>query len=440
MRGLPDLVVKGARVMDPFNRIDEPMDVLVSRGRVAALSADLEAEGREVIDAQGLVLAPGFFELHAHLREPGREDAETLRSGLEAALRGGYTAVCCMPNTMPPLDNATMVEGVAARAGELGLADLYPIGCISRGREGRELAEMALMHLSEARVRAFSDDGSGVADAALMRMALQYVSAFGGLIISHAEEPSLSRGGQVNEGAVSTAMGLRGIPALAEEVMLARDLLLAEETGSRLHLAHVSTARSVRMLREAKERGVPVTAEVTPHHLLLSENDIDGYDTVFKVNPPLRTSEDVQALREAAADGTIDAVASDHAPHTVEDKEKEFDFAPFGMVGMESTLPVLYTGMVEAGAIDLMRLLELLTSGPAGVMDLRPPDYGAGISEGARADLVLIDLQREWTLDAFAFASKGRNCPFHGLRVKGKVLCTLKNGKTAFRAANVGGG
>jgi dihydroorotase len=438
--GLPELLIRGARLMDPFNGLDEKMDVLVSRGRIAAIGMGLEGQDREVIEAQGMVLAPGLLELHAHLREPGREDAETIRSGLEAALRGGYTAVCCMPNTQPALDNAAVVEGVAAKANELGLADLFPVGCISKAREGRELAEMALMHLSEARVRAFSDDGNGVVDAGLMRRAMEYASAFRGLIISHAEDPALARGGQVNEGKVSTDMGLRGLPSLAEEVMVARDLLLAEETGCRLHLAHLSSARSVRMLREAKGRGVPVTAEVTPHHLLLSEMDIDGYDTVYKVNPPLRTTDDVRSLREAIVDGTIDAIACDHAPHTIEDKEQEFDYAPFGMVGMESAFPMLHSELVCKGNLDFMRLIELLTSGPAGVLGLQPPDYGAGIAEGARADLVLLDPESEWTIDAFAFASKGRNCPFHGRRVKGKVFCTFKNGKIAFRAVEAGGG
>jgi len=437
---LPELLIRNARVVDPFSRRDEEIDVLVSRGRIAAVSATLEKEDREVIDAGGMVLAPGFLELHAHLREPGGEDAETLQSGLTAALRGGYTAVCCMPNTQPPLDNAAVVEGVAAKARELGLADLFPIGCISRGREGRELAEMALMHLSEARVRAFSDDGSGVEDASLMRRAMEYVSAFGGVIISHAEESSLAHGGQVNEGVTSSAMGLRGIPALAEEIMVARDLLLAETTGCRLHIAHVSTARSVRMLRDAKERGVSVTAEATPHHLLLSEEDIEGYDTVYKVNPPLRTPYDVHALREAAGDGTVDAVASDHAPHTIESKEREFDYAPFGMVGMESAFPVLYSVLVSEEGMGLMRLIELLTAGPAKVLGLEPPAYGPGITEGARADLVLLDLGGEWTLDAFSFASKGRNCPFHGRKIKGRVWCTMKNGKIVYRADEAGRG
>ncbi|MEW6553150.1 MAG: dihydroorotase [Actinomycetota bacterium] len=435
---MPELLIEGARLIDPFNRLDGVMDVAVSRGRIAAVGKTLEKEGREVLDARGKVLAPGFLEVHAHLREPGREDAETLQSGLEAALHGGYTAVCCMPNTEPPLDNAAIAEAVAARARELGLADLFPVGCISRGREGRELAEMALMHLSAARVCAFSDDGSGVQDAGLMRRAMEYVTAFGALIISHAEDAALSLGGQVNEGAVSTAMGLRGIPALAEEVMVARDLLLAEETGCRLHLAHLSTARSVRMLRDAKKRGVPVTAEATPHHLLMSDRDIDGYDTVFKVNPPLRTPADMQALRKATGDGIIDAVASDHAPHTLEDKEREFDYAPFGVVGMESVFPMLYSELVLTGALDLTRLIELLTSGPARVLGVPATDYGMGIIVGARADLVLLDVDGTWTLDAREFASKGRNCPFHGRVVKGRIHCTLKNGKIAYRAPNTG--
>ncbi len=437
---MPELLIRGARLMDPFNRLDEVKDVTISRGRIAAVEKVLEAEGREVLEARGLVLAPGFLELHAHLREPGREDAETLQSGLEAALRGGYTAVCCMPNTQPPLDNAAVVEAVASRARELGLADLFPIGCISRGREGLELAEMALMHLSEARVRAFSDDGSGVQDAGLMRRAMEYASAFEGLIVSHAEDNALACGGQVNEGAVSTAMGLRGLPALAEEVMVARDLLLAEETGCRLHLAHLSTARSVRMLRDAKKMRVPVTAEVTPHHLLMSERDIDGYDAVFKMNPPLRTPADVQALRKAVSDGTIDAIACDHAPHTIEDKEREFDYAPFGVVGMESAFPMLFSDLVLPGALDLMRLIELLTSGPSRILGAPAVEYGAGIVAGARADLVLLELEGTWTLDARDFASKGRNCPFHGREIKGRINCTLKNGKIAYRAPQAGNG
>lgn len=426
--------------MDPFRGRDEIMDVLVSRGRVAELGKDLPTQGHETIEAQGMILAPGFLDIHVHLREPGREDEETLESGLAAALRGGFTAVCCMPNTDPPLDNAALVEELALKAAKLGLADLFPVGCVTRGRQGRELAEMGLMHMSRARVRAFSDDGDGIADAGLMRRALEYVSGFGGIIVSHPEDRGLSRGGQVNEGAVSFALGLRGIPALAEEVMVARDLLLAEETGARLHLAHLSTARSLQMVREAKARGVKVTAEVTPHHLVLSERDIRDYDPVFKVNPPLRAPDDVGELRLALADGTVDAVATDHAPHAPEEKEREFEYAPFGVVGMESAFPVLFTELVEGGKLALMRLLELLTRGPAEVMGLDAPDYGGGVETGCRADLVLLETGREWVLDAGAFASKGRNCPFHGRRVKGRVALTLKNGKVVHAADGLGGG
>lgn len=430
---MSDLLIRGARIIDPFQEIEEVLDVVVSRGRVAEVGKGLMEKGREVLEARGMVMAPGFLDIHVHLREPGREDEETLESGLSAAVRGGFTAVCCMPNTDPPLDNPSLVEDLVLRAQDLGLADLFPVGCVSRGRRGEELAEMGLMHASLARVRAFSDDGEGIADAGLMRRALEYVTSFDGVIVSHPEDASLSRGGQVNEGEVSSALGLRGIPALAEEVMVARDLLLAEETGARLHLAHLSTSRSVRMVREAKARGVRVTAEATPHHLVLSEKDIRDYDPVYKVNPPLRTPEDVKELRRALADGTIDAVATDHAPHSPEEKEMEFDYAPFGVVGMESAFPVLFTELVEKGEIALPDLIARLTRGPAEAVGLRPPEYGEGIRPGARADLVLIDPAAEWVIDAADFASRGRNCPFHGWKVKGRVVLTLKNGKAVFR-------
>lgn len=433
MLELPELLIKGARVIDPFQGLDEVLDVVVSRGRVAEVGRDLPEGGREVIEAGGKVLSPGFLDLHVHLRDPGREEEETLQSGLEAAVRGGFTAVCCMPNTEPPLDNAPLVEDLVLRARELGLADLFPVGCVSRGRKGRELAEIGLMHRSRARVRAFSDDGEGIADAGLMRRALEYVTAFDGIVISHPEDADLSRGGQVNEGEVSTALGLRGIPALAEEVMVARDILLAEETGARLHLAHLSTARSVRMVREAKARGVRVTAEVTPHHLVLTERDIRDYDPVFKVKPPLRTPHDVEELRRALADGVIDAVATDHAPHSPEEKEMEFDYAPFGVVGMESAFPVLYSELVEKGVMDVAQLISRLTSGPAKAIGLRPPEYGGGVAVGSRADLVLLDLETEWNIDAHSFASRGRNCPFHGWRVRGRVVLTMKGGRVVHR-------
>ena len=435
---MPDLLIKGARVIDPLQGRSEALDVLVSRGRISEVGKGIPAKDREVIEAEGRILAPGFLDLHVHLREPGREEAETLESGLNAALRGGFTAVCCMPNTQPPLDNPAVIEGVYRKARKLGLADLFPVGCITRGREGEELAEMGLMYLSEAGVRAFSDDGQGVADSGLMRRAMEYASAFQGVLISHAEDPTLSGDGQINEGRISHSTGLRGIPALAEEVMVARDLLLAEDTGCRLHIAHISTEGSLRMIKEAKDRGIAVTAEATPHHLVLSEEDLREYDTDFKVNPPLRRPRDVQALRDGLVDGTIDAIATDHAPHTIEDKEKEFDFAPFGVVGMESAFPVLFTELVKTEVVGLERLLELLTKGPAEVLGLGPPLYGPGIVEGARADMVILDVEEEWVLDASDFASKGRNCPFDGRKVYGRVIHILKNGKEKY--ALTGGG
>jgi len=435
---LPDLLVKGARVIDPLQGRNEVLDVLVSRGRISEVGKRIPVQDREVIEVEGKVMAPGFLDLHVHLREPGMEEAETLESGLTAALRGGFTAVCCMPNTQPPLDNAAVIEGVYRKARKLGLADLFTVGCITRGREGEELAEMGLMHLSEAGVRAFSDDGAGVTDSGLMRRAMEYASAFDGVVISHAEDQNLSGDGQINEGKISHALGLRGAPALAEEVMVARDLLLAEDTGCRLHLAHVSAEGSVRMIREAKSRGISVTAEATPHHLVLSEEDMREYDTDFKVNPPLRRPRDVQALREGLIDGTIDAIATDHAPHTIEDKEKEFDYAPFGVVGMESAFPMLLTELVRADVLSLEKLLELLTRGPAEVLGLEPPLYGPGIVKGARADMVVLDVEREWVMDASNFASRGRNCPFDGRRVYGRVHYIFKNGKVKYALA--GGG
>lgn len=438
MRVLPELLVAGARVVDPFNGTDERLDVLVSRGRITRVAESLPRVGVEVLDAEGMVLAPGFLDLHVHLRDPGRENAESLESGLEAALRGGFTAVCCMPNTDPPLDEPEIVENLYRRARGLGLADLFPVGCITRGRKGKELADMGLMNRSEAGVRAFSDDGDPVADSGLMRRALEYVQAFDGLIVSHAEDPFLSAGGQVNEGPVSARMGLRGRPSVAEEVMVARDLLLAELTGGRLHIAHVSTAKSVAMIREAKRRGVRVTAEATPHHLVLSDEDLPGYDADFKVNPPLRRPEDVAALRQGLRDGTIDAVATDHAPHTREEKEQEFDYAPFGVVGMESAFPVLYTELVEGGVLDLSSLIELLSVGPARVMNFEPPLYGGGVVEGNSADLVIIDPEAEGVIDPAGFVSRGRNCPFRGRKVRGKVVCTIKGGKVKFNLVNGG--
>jgi len=426
------LLVRGGKVVDPFSGRSYQADILVAGGKIEAISRAFPDRGLKVLEAEGMYVFPGFLDLHAHLREPGKEEAEDLETGLRAAVRGGYTAVCCMPNTKPPLDNPELVEALYFKAKEIGLADLFPVGCITRGREGRELADMGLMSSCRARVRAFSDDGDGVMDSGLMRRALLYSRALGTVIISHPEDRALSRGGQVNEGKASYLMGLRGIPALAEEVMVARDILLAEETGARLHLAHLSTARSVQLVREARKRGVPVTAEVTPHHLLLTEEDIRGYDTNFKVNPPLRTRDDVRALLEGLVDGTIDAVATDHAPHTRESKEQEFDYAPFGISGLETAFPLLYTELVLRGELGLDELVALFTSGPARVLGVSPPLYGGQLVEGRIADLVIFDPRARWVIDPSRFASKGRNTPFAGREVKGRVVGVLKEGRVVY--------
>ncbi|MEJ5185525.1 MAG: dihydroorotase [Candidatus Geothermincolales bacterium] len=429
---MSEILIRGGRVIDPFSSSSFSADLLIREGRIVSISRGIARNGFKVWEADGKYIFPGFLDLHAHLREPGGEEAEDLESGLMAAVRGGYTAVCCMPNTEPPLDHPELVDALYLKARSMGMADLFPVGCITRGRKGRELADMGLLNSSLARVRAFSDDGDCVMDSGLMRRALRYSRALGTVIISHPEDSALSSNGQVNEGKVSYRLGLRGIPSLAEEVMVARDILLAEETGARLHLAHVSTARSVRLIREAKERGVPVTAEATPHHLILTEEDIPGYDANFKVKPPLRTKEDVEALREALADGTIDAVATDHAPHTLQSKEQEFDYAPFGISGLETSFSLLYTELVLKGELSLEELVGLFTSGPARVLDLSPPLYGGEFVEGRVADLVIFDPQASWTIDPSRFASKGKNTPFAGKEVKGKVVGVLKGGRIVY--------
>ncbi len=429
MRGTNKVLIKGGTVHCPFTGTEgRVLDVLVEGGRIAAVAPDIAGADARVLDASGKCVSPGWLDLHAHFREPGREDEETIASGRRAALAGGFTAVCCMPNTDPPMDNPSVVEEVMGKAAAGEGADVFPIGAVTRGRLGRELAEMAGMHASSGRVRAFSDDGSGIQDSGVMRRALEYVKMFDGVIVSHCEDDGLAGDGCMREGPRSFALGLKGWPSPAEEVMVARDLLLAEYTGSRLHLAHLSTLRSVEMLRAARERGVRVTAEVTPHHLFFTEEDVDGLNADLKVNPPLGTAEDRRALRQALAAGVIDAVATDHAPHSREEKEREFAAAPSGLIGLETAFPALCTALGEEG-MGVFQLVDRLTRGPAGVLGLRPPDYGGGVAERARADLVVFDPRAEVVVDASRFKSRSRNCPFDGMALKGKVCWVLKNGK-----------
>jgi len=437
------LAIRGGRVLDPGRGLDTIADVLIENGRIAKVGAALAAA--QVIDASGLVVCPGFVDIHCHLRDPGFEHKETIETGARAAARGGFTTVCCMPNTEPPIDSRATVEYVLRTAAAVGVVRVLPIGCVSQGRHGEALAELA--DLAEAGAVGFSDDGNPVADSSLMRRALEYSQALGLPIIDHCEEPSLAKEGVMHEGWVATRLGLRGQPAAAEEAAVARDIALAEFTGSHVHIAHVSTRGSVELVRAAKARGVNVTAEVTPHHLTLTHEAVAfspacpadrpagngglSYDTNAKVNPPLRTHEDVEACVEGLLDGSIDAIATDHAPHALEDKLCEFDQAAFGISGFETALGALLT-LVPGGRLDLATLVAKLTAGPVAALglDRRPGLDGLGsLAPGAPADVIVLDPQREWVVEPERFASKGRNTPLAGRTLRGQVIATVYGGK-----------
>ncbi len=401
-----------------------PTDLLIRDG----VYADGDPPGAEVIDATGLVALPGLVDLHTHLREPGREDAETVETGSRSATLGGYTAVCAMANTSPVADTAGVVEQVWRLGREAGLVDVQPIGAVTVGLAGERLAELGAMATSAANVRIFSDDGHCVADPRLMRRALEYVKAFDGVIAQHAEEPRLTEGAQMHEGEVSTRLGLTGWPAVAEEAIIARDVLLAEHVGSRLHVCHVSTAGSVEVLRQAKARGVRVTAEVTPHHLLLTDELAASYDPVYKVNPPLRTAADVAALRAALIDGVIDIVATDHAPHATEDKECEWAYARPGMVGLETALPVVLSVFSDLGLGHRWDLIaERMSRAPARIAGL--DGHGIDPAVGAPANLTLVDPAARRVVDPSALASRSRNTPYAGTTLPGRIVATFLRGE-----------
>jgi dihydroorotase len=404
----------------------EPADVLVRDGVIAEIGPGLDPAGAQRLDAAGLILLPGLVDLHAHLREPGREDAETVATGTAAAALGGFTAVHAMANTDPVADTAGVVEQIWRLGRQAGRCDVQPVGAVTVGLGGAQLAELGAMADSAARVRLFSDDGQCVHDAVLMRRALEYVRAFGGVIAQHAQEPRLSAGAQVNEGEISGRLGLTGWPAVAEEAIVARDCLLAAHVGSALHVCHVSTAGSVEIIRWAKSKGWQVTAEVTPHHLLLTEELAAGYDPVFKVNPPLRTAEDVAALRAGLADGTIDCVATDHAPHPLEDKETEWQVAAFGMTGLETALRVVHQAMVQPGLLDWAGVADRMSARPAAIGRLA--GHGA-LAAGGPANLVLYDPAPREAVDPTAHASKSRNTPFAGMILPGRVMATFLRGQ-----------
>ena len=402
-------------------------DVRLVDGAVAEIGTSLEAGGATVVDGAGAVLLPGLVDLHTHLREPGREDAETVETGTRAAALGGFTAVHAMANTDPVADTAGVVEQVWRLGREAGWCDVAPVGAVTVGLGGEQMAELGTMADSLARVRVFSDDGKCVSDASLMRRALEYVKAFDGVIAQHAQEPRLTVGAQMNEGLTSSLLGLTGWPAVAEEAVIARDCLLAAHVGSRLHVCHVSTAGSVDIVRAAKARGVDVTAEVTPHHLLLTDDLARSYDPVYKVNPPLRTQTDVDALRAGLADGTIDCVATDHAPHALEDKEAEWGAAAFGMTGLETALSVVVLTMVEPGLLTWRQVADRLSVAPARIGRLS--DHGRPIAVGEPANLCLVDPTARWTVDPARSASRSRNTPFAGRELPGRVVATFLRGR-----------
>ena len=407
-------------------------DIAISDGLITQMAPDLNISGATVVNAANSIVLPGLVDLHTHLREPGKEDAETVLSGSQAGVRGGYVALSAMANTSPVADTAGVVEQVFRLGQIAGLLDVFPIGAVTKGLEGLELAEIGAMADSAARVRVFSDDGHCVFDPLVMRRALEYVKKFDGVIAQHAQEPRLTQGSQMNEGFVSSQLGLKGWPAIAEEAIIARDVLLADHVQARLHVCHLTTAGGVEIIRWAKQRGIQVTAEVTPHHLLLTDESARSYDPVYKVNPPLRTESDVMSLREALADGTIDIVATDHAPHPAESKECEWQEAAFGMLGLETALSIINKTMVETKLMDWSGVAERMSITPASIA--RYENHGREIAVGAPANLTVMNPTKTYRVDRDLVASRSRNTPFHGMELPGVVLATFFNGKLSFES------
>jgi dihydroorotase len=408
-------------------------DLLIKDGVIAEIAASITADGAQKIDASKAVLLPGLVDLHTHLREPGKEDAETVESGSRAGVKGGFTALSAMANTSPVADTAGVVEQVYRLGQSAGLLDVFPIGAVTRGLEGEHLAEIGAMADSVARVRVFSDDGHCVFDPLVMRRALEYVKKFDGVIAQHAQEPRLTQGSQMNEGIVSSQLGLKGWPAIAEEAIIARDVLLADHVQSRLHICHLTTAGGVEIVRWAKARGIDVTAEVTPHHLLLTDELARSYDPIFKVNPPLRTEADVMALREALADGTIDIVATDHAPHADETKECEWQEASFGMLGLETALSIVNKTMVETGLMNWAAVADRMSYAPARIG--RYANQGQELRVGAPAHIAVMDPTQLLRVDRDLVASRSRNTPFHGMELPGRIVATIFGGKVVFEGS-----
>jgi dihydroorotase len=426
------ILLTGARIIDPAQRIDAVADVLLENGKIAKTGVDLlqsvkskDAAKIKVLKLDGMVLTPGLIDMHTHLREPGLEYKETVASGAKAAVVGGFTSVACMPNTDPVNDNRSITEFIKRKAVEADLANVYPIGAISKDSAGQQLTEF--WDLKEAGVVALSDDGKPVMDAALMRHAMEYAASLGLPVISHCEDTNLSAGGQMNEGYYSTILGLRGIPSISEEAMIARDILIAEFTKTQVHIAHVSTAGSVRLICEAKKRGLKITAETAPHYFTLTDEALQTYSTSLKVNPPLRSADDVKAIKEGLADGTLDAIVTDHAPHARTDKELEFEYAANGISGLETSLS-LSLRLVSEGVLTLTELIAKMSLNPARILNLPKGTLKAG----ADADITVFDPQLQWTVDVQTFCSKGKNSPFHGWEMRGKAILTVVGGQIKY--------
>jgi len=420
------ILIRHARIVDPAGATDEIGDVLIEGDRVAEVGR-VSGPAERVIEADGLVAAPGLVDMHVHFREPGDEEAETIASGSAAAVAGGFTTVCVMPNTTPPIDTEAAAEFVVLQGKRAGKADVFPVGAVTKGLAGERLSEMG--GLVRGGAVAFSDDGNPIRSAAMLRRALLYSRMFDKVIIDHAVDADLASDGVMNSGVLSAVLGLPGVSAAAEDVAVARDIRLAEVTGGRLHVAHLSTAGAVDLVRDAKSRGISVTSEVTPHHLLLTEELVETFDPNFKMSPPLRTEADREALVEGLLDGTVDAIATDHAPHTSEAKELEFSFAPFGVIGLETALAVVYTRLVADGPMSLLQMVEKMSTNPARILGL---ESKGALRPGACADIVLFDVETPWTIDPARFFSKSRNTPFAGMEVRGRVRYTIVSGRVVY--------
>lgn len=442
----PDLLIKGGRIIDPSQKMDKIGDLLITQGKITKMGEKGTTPNQKdlrFVDATGFIVCPGFVDLHCHLREPGFEEKETIATGSRAAAAGGFTTICCMPNTNPPLDSKTSIDYVKNKSEADSVVRVLSIGCITKGRQGKELTEMH--ELAEAGIIGFSDDGEPVASSRIMSLAMEYSRSLNLPIIDHCEDKDLADGGFMNDGWVSARLGLKGIPAVAEEIVIARDIALAKLTGARLHIAHVSTEGSVQLIRNAKEKGISVTAEVTPHHLTLTEervmrslsekNKYLAYDTNAKVNPPLRTKEDITALIKGLNDGVIDIIATDHAPHTSVDKMCEFGLAAFGISGFETALGCLMS-LVHSGQLDLVALISKLTLEPARIIGNRPGELGT-LKPGSQADITIFDPSKEWIVDSLRFISKGKNTPFDGYQFKGKVMLTVAAGDIVYQDESI---